>query len=252
MKRIKVDTLPREHKHKDSWGEKKLWYTYLSETPLTPALGWPATTRMDPTSTINLGGGVVGVPLNLCSPPVGSHVDQRVGRAIRIYKVTVYGVVEKTTDSTAEGDPGHVVRVVLLLDQHTNGAQFTATDVFISTGADFTALGSFLNPSGFGRFKILRDKMFVMNEQTAAYKSTDLLTCTGVKKIVKLKYKWPQGLPVRFNSNATGTVMSVITNSLHVMAAVSEVVTSVPMTFMYNACVEYYNVEPGSETVTIN
>jgi len=246
MKRVKHDCETCEHDdHGEPGfggiGEKHYVDSYRDDSVLTAVgVNWATSTRFDPTSTVDLGGGAVATPLNLCSPSVGSNVDQRVGRAIRICKVTLRGVLDMPDDSDTGRPSGEAVRVLLVLDQHTNGAQLTAADVLNDGNGNFSTLGSFSNPNGHGRFVILRDKMMAINYST----SQSTAGMIGKKKVFKLKYKWPEGLLVRFNSTAGGTVTSVITNSLHVLAGRDESVTNFITTLAYTCRVEYYNVEP--------
>jgi len=245
MKRVKTE-------YDDEWGhetreqvpsdlgEKHIWDTYLaSATVPSVSAGWGSTTRIDPTTTVSLGGGAVATPLNLCSPTVGLHIDQRTGRAIRICKVTVRVRVNMAPDDTSPGQNGITVRVLLVLDQQTSGAQFSATDIFAS---DFSTVSyaQFISPNGFGRYKILCDKFVEMNVKTYSFSGT--ARTLGLQKYLELQYEWPEGLPVRFNSTAGGTVTSVIGNSLHIMCSMDRA-TVAAMTIGYLARVEFYDCE---------
>jgi len=247
MKRVKHDReTGDEHHHKTPGfgvlGEKHYVDCYKSATAIQDnGTTWVAANRFDPTSTVNMGAGAIATPLNLCSPPSGSELDQRIGRAIKICKVTVRFELEYQGDSEAATIPGMTVRALLVLDKQTNGAQLTAAEVMNGGAAGYECLASFTNPNGFGRFEILRDKLVALNYHTLTF-SANRITA-GFKKVFVLKYKWPQGLLVHFNATAGGTVTSVITNSLHVLAGQSNSSTW-NTRLSYTSRVEFYNVDP--------
>jgi len=242
MKRIKTD-------YDDDWdhqtkeqvpsvcGERKYIYSVFTGGVISSLAGtWSTSFRLDPTTTVNLGGGAIGTPLNLCSPPVGSHVDQRIGRAIRIRKVTVRGSVVLQEDVDATGLEAQIVRVVLVLDKQTNGAAMDPSLCLQNGGA---AVFAFPEPGGRGRFEILREKFIAISPATFAFSTNERVL--GVAKYFKLKYKWPNGLTVLFNSTTGGTVTSVITNSLHILCGKSATSGDASYLLAYNSSVEYYD-----------
>ena len=176
---------------------------------------------VDPVASVNLGAAAVGFPLNLCSPTVGSALNQRIGREITIRKVKVHGRLHVAAQiAQGTGDSSCVVRVALVLDTQTNAAQMTGAQLFNDALGPLSTLQSFQNPNNFGRFRVLKDKQFSFtNMNIAGSPTTADLVQSGMNKPFKMSYVFPQGLKVRFNNTNGGNVADIIDNSLHMVAA---------------------------------
>jgi len=214
----------------------------LSGVTLEDGTGlWGPTAMKDPGTTVNMGGGAIANPQNLCSPTIGSNLDQRVGRAIKICKLWLRFQLEVLADSESSSPPGQTVRVQLVLDRQTNGAQMDPVALNNPGTVTWAALASFTNPNGFGRFEILCDKLIPINQRTLAIVSTSTRVAAGNTKYFTMEYEFPEGLVVHFNNTAGGTVTSVIDNSLHVVAAQTDTSTwTLHMSYTYR--VMFYNV----------
>ncbi len=144
----------------------------------------------------------------------GDGETQRDGRRALITSLHLRGTVELlATDDNGVITRGSIVRVVVLQDMQTNGAQFNAEDVFSTFG---TASHAFRNLEFTKRFKILKDAVFVLNPASAAA-GTAVTVDTGP---VKRYFAWNfNKLNMPVNHNGTTAQVSTITdNSLHIMA----------------------------------
>jgi len=219
--------------------------SYTHGATLASTDAWDGNMMKDPLSTYDLGNGVIATPLNLCSPTVGSNIDQRIGRAIKICKVWLRCQLELLADSDSASPPGQTVRVQLVLDKLTNGAQMNPAALNLdaaNVGHVFATLASFTNPNGFGRFEILCDRIVPMNYPTLTVATSPTRIAAGITKYFDMEYEFPEGLVVHFNSTAGGTVTSIIDNSLHVVAAQTDT-SNWSLHFAYAARVQFYDLQ---------
>ena len=161
----------------------------------TTTTTWPAGTMVDPVASVNLGAAAVGFPLNLCSPTVGSALNQRIGREITIRKVKVHGRLHVAAQiAQGTGDSSCVVRVALVLDTQTNSAQMTGAQLFNDALGPLSTLQAFQNPNNFGRFRVLKDKQFSFSNMNIAGSPTGSdIVQSGMNKPFKMSYVFPQG-----------------------------------------------------------
>jgi len=244
MKRLKTKYLqtdelaPRE-------GEPHYLDSYQHGSTLANSDVWDTNCREDPLSTYDMGNGVVATPANLCSPTIGANIDQRIGRAIKICKVWLRCQLELLADSDSTSPPGQTVRVQLVLDRLTNGAQMDPAALNLNAanvGHVFATLASFTNPNGFGRFQILCDKIIPINHQTLTVAPSPTRAAAGKTKYFTMEYEFPEGLVTHFNDTAGGTVTSVIDNSLHVVAAQTDT-SNWTLHFSYACRVMFYDLQ---------
>lgn len=182
---------------------------------------WQAGTMSDPLTTINLGSAAIANPLCLCAPTVGAALNQRVGRKIMIYKVKVHGTITVAQQAAqAVADAATRMRLVLVIDHQTNAAQMTGAQLFNDATAAVTTLKSFQNPNNFGRFRVLKDKMFSIQNLNLAGSPTagDLVQASaGINFKFTVNFKKP--IEVHFNATNGGTVADIVDNSIHMVAA---------------------------------
>jgi len=173
--------------------------------------------------------------LTLCVPVVGAAINQRIGREIKVWKIKIRGQITciKAANQTA-GRNGGAVRVVLVQDMQTNSAQMQGEDVF-ATDTN-TPVNSFQNLNNFGRFRVLKDKMFIFQDPNLSYDGTNI-EANGLIKTFKMNVTFKQPVEIRFNSTNGGTIADIATNSFHVLANCNNV-DLVP-TLSYSARVCY-------------
>jgi len=182
---------------------------------------WVAGTIVDPLTTINLGAAAVGNPLCLCVPTVGAALNQRIGRKIKVLKIKVHGTLTIPVQAAqAAADNAAKIRVVLVQDCQTNAAQMTGAQLFNDANSAVSTLNSFQNPNNFGRFRVLKDKMFKMDNFNMAGSPTaaDVIQAGG-KLGFKFNVNFKTPVIVNFNATNGGTVADIIDHSFHILAA---------------------------------
>lgn len=180
---------------------------------------WVAGTLADPTTTINLGSAAVANPQNLCSPTVGAALNQRVGRSIHIRKIKVRGTIVVGTQTPANGgETASKVRILLVQDMQSNAGAMTSAQLLRDAGVATTTINSFQNPDNFGRFRVLKDLNFVMENPNAYQDAVPAPAMNGIKRNFKMNVTFKQPVKVQFNATNGGTVADIVDNSFHIIA----------------------------------
>lgn len=203
--------------------ERKYWdqrhYTVLDNNDTT----WIGS-NIDPTA--------VGC---LFAPPEGAEINERVGRKVSIWKIQIRGHFSTVPYFTEDGDPenkGALIRLILYQDMQTNGVQVPADELMNGALTNDEVIHGFQNANGFGRFRVLRDKMYVLQNPFGHFISPPLPPTrnsnNGLQKPFKLTYKFKKPIVVRFNNVGGGTVASVIDNSLHLCAHTNGISPVIP------------------------
>jgi len=198
---------------------------------------WPAGTMIDPLTTINLGSAAVANPLCLCVPTVGAALNQRVGRKISIHKIKVHGTLSVAPQAAqAVADATTKARIVLVIDQQTNAAQMAGANLFQDASAAASTVNTFQNPNFFGRFRVLKDKMFSLsNLNLAGSPTTADVIQAGIKVNFKFSVNFKKPLIVHFNATNGGTVADIVDNSIHIVAGADQI-TYAPALSYYTRC----------------
>lgn len=159
-------------------------------------------------------------------PRQGSNYADRDGKKIRIQKIRISGTLEMSTQAITGGIKIPYARIVIAQDMRTNGTQLQAETVMgPGLGSDgnavttkSAAINALSNPNEWGRYKILFSKYYRFQNNTTYY--------TGAANVrhggnIPFKITIKPDIEVNFSSS-TGAVGSVLDNSFHVFAAVSE------------------------------
>lgn len=172
----------------------------------------------DETLSLSLAGAEAdpgGSVLAISAVATGTGESNRDGRKIVIKDAFVSGVCELDGITGATLSNGGIVKIALVLDQQTNGAQFNAEDVFVDpSDADLDAL-TFRNLEHQRRFKVLKQVQLVMNPSAGAGDgaANDQGRYTIPFRLAK------QGLNIPVNhGGTTAEIASINDNSLHVLA----------------------------------
>jgi len=198
---------------------------------------WPAGTVIDPATTINLGSAAVANPLTLCVPTVGAALNQRVGRKIRIHKVKIHGTLSIAPQAAqAAADAASKVRIVLVLDQQTNAAQMTGASLFNDASAAASTVNTFQNPNFFGRFRVLKDKMFQLSNMNIAQDAVGNLFQQGAKINFKFAVNFKDPIEVHFNATNGGTVADIVDNSFHIVAGADQITYAPAVSYYSRVC----------------
>lgn len=161
-------------------------------------------------------------------PTQGDSYASRDGRKIYVKGLKIKGTIHwgSCTQQTIANCQQQVVRIIIVQDTRTNGVALAGEDVIgpgldgtgtAMTSGDGGAIALPTNPNGWGRYKILYDKMFVRRAQTANY---DGVGFSKEELLQPFKIKLRMNMVQNFLSN-TATVASVVDNSLHMLCAAS-------------------------------
>lgn len=175
------------------------------------AASWTGT-EMDPNTS---------AMLCLFAPVQGDDISNRRARKVFVKKIRISGQLGFSAQSAqAAGSTAPIIRILVYQDKQTNGAQVSpATLMGSGNGSD--AVHMFQSTAGFGRFKMLKDKTYVMNPLTlASFGGANSFATSAVQKEFSITVKpncW-----VNYNATNGGTVADVIDNSFHLAVNCSQ------------------------------
>lgn len=160
---------------------------------------------------------------------IGAGFGQVVGSKYKIKKIRVRGeVTSSVTSDSADVPAPQYVRVALVLDTRPNGSQAQGEDVFTDIGTaaqnnySFMAMGA----GQAGRFRLLKDQVFVMNPAVAGTDgaNTNSIVRQGVQFSFTWKPKVPYDVLLKANS-ATPTVASLSSANIFMLCHASVATT---------------------------
>ena len=187
-------------------GEMKYFDTAVSARPVPQLATWVGST-LDP-ATFN----------TLCVPVVGAAFNQRIGKEINIVKLKIRGrFLVAPVESGGTGIQPTVIRYGIFQDMQTNTVQADGNLVMTPTTTTAQAPFTFQNIDNFGRFKVLKDKVCVIQDPNLAGNET-AHDVNGKTHIFKMTLKFNKPIQVRFNQANGGTIADIIDNSLHFFA----------------------------------
>lgn len=169
----------------------------------------------------------VAVPFTTASMPVdpttalclnaiaqGSGNSQRGGLRASIKSIEMHGVV-KFPFASNQGE----VRIWLVLDKQTNGAQLTGSDVFVDEANNDYTSSQFLNLENKHRFTVLATKLVTYVNQNHYYDGVSAVAAPTVHKPFVIKKTFAgKGLQTRFLGTGA-TIADISDNSIHVLCA---------------------------------
>lgn len=162
----------------------------------------------------------------------GDGESNRDGRKYTIKRVSVHGTVNLVVgDDQASAIGGVGVRVMLVHDSQTNGAQLNSEDV-VADVANFDYL-SFRNLQYEKRFKVLAEKTLTLDYINSQTDGSNTASLGGQRKHFSFDKKL--NMPV-ICTGTTGTVAAISDNSLHLIAIAS---TGVICQVAYNARIRF-------------
>ncbi len=164
------------------------------------------TKRVDKILTADIIAGTITVdPAPINGMTVGSGEQQRIGKQAVLSSVHVFGVIGSgQEDSSSTFHNSSVYEVMLVLDTQTNGAIFTAADLFETAAAGELGLRHW---EFISRFKILKKQNIWCDVATSETSVTAQMMLEQTKK-VNLRYKFNPPLKVRYKG--TGGAISDI------------------------------------------
>lgn len=195
-------------------------------------------TEVDPATTVSLGSAAVANPNNLCSPVTGAALDNRIGRQIEVRKIKVHGFFNVAPQAAqAAADSGTKIRLVLVQDMQTNATQMQGEDLFgPATANGSTQINAFQDPKNFGRFRVLKDKMFQISDLNISDNNAGQLFQNGKVVNFKMNVNFKTPVRVRFNATNGGTVADIVDNSFHMLAATVNASQAVNLAYYCRVC----------------
>jgi hypothetical protein len=150
--------------------ETKYFDSELTLTDITAVTNWSGT-ELDPdlvpVASIN----------TLVCPKQGNDINQRIGRRIAVKGIRIRGVVRSESEQNQTAtDYGNLIRIILCIDQQTNGSQMNGEDLMQDpvTNSSNVSINSFQNLQNLGRFRVLKDKTFTLNNPAVTYDGTNI------------------------------------------------------------------------------
>jgi len=199
-------------------GEMKYFDTRLEATAIASAAAWTGT-ELDPTATVE--STPVATPLCLAAPVVGSAINQRIGREIKVHKIKMrFNVNAPAQAGISAADPGSNIRIQLVQDTQTNSTQMQGEQLMTATADINSAMLGYQSLNNFGRFRVIKDKFLTLNNPAIANDTgaTGGVVQQGLIKTFKFSINFKKPIPVRFNATNGGTVADIVDNSFHIIA----------------------------------
>jgi len=152
----------------------------------------------------------------LFCPVQGDDFLNRQGRKVQVLSLKIRGFIDCPAQANQTAtDAGQLCRLLLVMDKQTNATQLNAEDV-ISSGTGVVALQMFQNPAFFGRFRVLKDKTFNLQNPNLSYDGTNIEQ-NGLIKEFKFNIKFKKPVVIHFNSTNGGSVADIVDNSFHII-----------------------------------
>lgn len=177
---------------------------------------------MAETTTSWAGGEVDPATLNTLFAPVqGSGISDRIGRKVYVRKIKIRGYLSYGPFANAAVVQGTgEARLILVQDMQTNATQLNAEDVMAAsaTAAVSNQLCTYQNLGFFGRFKVLKDKMFFFGTGVAASNQAATTISTDYQsKPFKWNITFKKPVLVHYNAANGGTIADVVDHSWHII-----------------------------------
>jgi hypothetical protein len=158
----------------------------------------------------------------LNAPTQGTGESNREGRRIRINKIQLRGRINRplAQDQNDCRNSG-VVRVAIVLDTQTNGAQLNAEEVYDDdAGEAGDDIYGFRNLEYTRRYKVLWSDIYTMHDICAFPDGANTASIVGNCHIIDVHL--PCNIVTEFKANA-GSVADIVDNSIHVIACSTHV-----------------------------
>ncbi len=148
----------------------------------------------------------------------GNGENQRDGRVATLHSVFIKGFFSiAATESSIAPLDDIIIRVVLVQDRQTNGAQLNAEDV-MDTIASAVDINSVKNLENSARFIVLKDKTFLLPRARANTNEGAANLFATAKILVPFKMGVTFKKPIRVNhTGTTANVTTIADNSIHVI-----------------------------------
>jgi len=207
--------VPRSLGNPLSYTERKFWDTVVIDR-IVPTVGTTFSGAMVDPGTQNC----------LFTPITGAEMYNRISRKVYVKKISISGRVTLPALSnltTIDVLNPMVVRVILCIDKQTNGVQMNSQDLIGAlSGVASESIDMFQNPAFFGRFQVLKDKKFVLQDASTLTEQSFVIDRSGLTRTFKWVVKFRKPIVVHYNNVNNGTVGDIVDCSFHLLAAVNQ------------------------------
>lgn len=161
------------------------------------------------------------------APTLGNDITNRIGRRCAIKKIKVRGAII-CGSQTAQNISDFVskCRVVLYVDKQANASRAALDVLFQSNAAStsqFTIISTFQNLASLGRFRILKDKFFQMqNSNMTGNPSSNDVIQQGIMQNFKITVNFKKPLVVNFNATNGGTFADIVDNCVQILGVCAD------------------------------
>lgn len=188
--------------------EMKYWDTFLTGTAISEAVSW-AGAEIDPATY-----------LSLFNPSEGADINGRIGRKVQVMRIAIRGLIHTNAlQDQVDSVANPATRVILYMDQQTNGAQAQAETLMQTNEAAVNnVFCGFQNTANFGRFRVLRDITIRGRDSSPMTDGASTGSITAGDIPFKINYRFKQPVTVKFNATNGGTIADIVDNSFHLVA----------------------------------
>ena len=157
-------------------------------------------------------------------PTTGTDYNQRIGRRVTVLSWRIRGeiYIPNVSDAATIGSVNaNIIRLIMVIDKQANGTQMASSDLIAMPSALNAAWDMYQSPSNFGRFKVLKDKRFAVQDPN--YNSeTMALDRNGKVVFFDYKFRFRKPIVVHFNSTNGGTIADIVDNSFNVVCGIND------------------------------
>ncbi len=156
--------------------------------------------------------------LGLSCVAQGNSEIQRIGRKYTVHSIHIKGFIQV---SALEAQPApiadQITRLILVVDQQTNGAQLDAESVIVSAGAG-TDVNAFRNLEFTHRFRVLKDKFIRVGVGNHGTNEGAVNSFANSQFLIPFKFNhsFKPGLQV-IASDTSAIIADMVDNSIHLI-----------------------------------
>lgn len=155
-------------------------------------------------------------------PKQGAAINERIGREVTLHKIRIQGYFQLGSEDALDVNASiyaQVIRFLVVQDTQTNSTQMSSNDLMDGSSVNASVM-AFQNLNNFGRFKVLKDKVFTLQDPNIIADNADpsKKDCNAVVRTFKFVINFKKGVKVRFNATNDETIASIIDNSFHLVA----------------------------------
>lgn len=217
-------------------GEMKYFDTERAAITVPSSATWTSTV-LDPNTTQE------AVPVanpGIFTPIQGSAINQRIGRKAKVFKIKVRGMLFALSQTAQTvGDNPSEVRLLFVQDNQTNSAAMTGAQLMSTptTATTDQVIHVFQSTANFGRFRVLKDKLFsVQNPNMAGEIAAANVIANGLARPFKMNFRFKKGIEVTFNATNGGTIADIVNTSWHIVANASANTMGLGLTYNARVC----------------